>query len=172
MRIIPHQTGLSFKSGGVNETQVPVAANNQNVHHQTYYENPIDRKTERNLAILSKSVTSLLFGGIAAGITAMIQGAQGKKSWKLPTGIGLGAAALTLGITLPPALYNIKVRAFTREKEMDVFSRSQEAKSSILEGVNDQIHDNSVPFDDKVRNYATVQMANNGQGIMIMNNKA
>ena len=97
--------------------------------------------------------------------------AQEKKNWKLPAALGAAASALTMAIILPSALYNIKVKAFTREKEMDVFSRSQEAKSSILEGVNDQIHDESVPFDDKVKNYATVQMANNGRGVMIMNGK-
>ena len=159
MKIKP--INLSFKSNTVENSK-------SSPKHQTYYENPIDRKTERNLAILSTSVTSLALGGLAAGATLM---AQNKKDWKLPTVLGLGAAALTMGIMLPSALYNIKVKAFTREKEMDVFSRSQEAKSSILEGVNDQIHDNSVPFDDKVKNYATIQMANNGQGVMIMNNK-
>ena len=157
MKISP--LNVSFKSN-------PVESNKAPQKHQTYYENPIDRQTEKNLAILSTSVTSLAIGGIVAGITLM---AQEIKNWKLPTALGLGAAALTLGISLPSALYNIKVKAFTREKEMDVFSRSQEAKSSILEGVNDQIHDDSVPFDDKVKNYATVQMANNGRGVMIMN---
>ncbi len=152
---------LSFKSNTIEGSQA-------NSKHQTYYENPIDRNTERNLAILSSGVTSLVFGGITAVATLL---AQKQKDWKLPTGLGLGAACLTMAVMLPSALYNIKVKAFTREKQMDVFSRSQEAKSAILEGVNDQIHDNSVPFDDKVKNYATIQMANNGQGVMIMNNK-
>lgn len=152
---------LSFKSNTIESSQA-------NSKHQTYYENPIDRNTERNLAILSSGVTSLVFGGITAVATLL---AQKQKDWKLPTGLGLGAACLTMAVMLPSALYNIKVKAFTREKQMDVFSRSQEAKSAILEGVNDQILDNSVPFDDKVKNYATIQMANNGQGVMIMNNK-
>lgn len=152
---------LSFKSNTIESSQA-------NSKHQTYYENPIDRNTERNLAILSSGVTSLVFGGITAVATLL---AQKQKDWKLPTGLGFGAACLTMAVMLPSALYNIKVKAFTREKQMDVFSRSQEAKSAILEGVNDQIHDNSVPFDDKVKNYATIQMANNGQGVMIMNNK-
>lgn len=152
---------LSFKSNMIESNQA-------SSKHQTYYENPIDRNTERNLAILSSGVTSLVFGGITA---AAILLAQKQKDWKLPTGLGLCAACLTMAVMLPSALYNIKVKAFTREKQMDVFSRSQEAKSAILEGVNDQIHDNSVPFDDKVKNYATIQMANNGQGVMIMNNK-
>ena len=159
MKISP--LNISFKSD-------IVESNTTKPKYQTYYENPIDRQTEKNLAILSTSVTSLAIGGLAAWVTLM---AQEKKNWKLPTAIGVGVAALALGIFLPSALYNIKVKAFTREKEMDVFSRSQEAKSSILEGVNDQIHDDSVPFDDKVKNYATVQMANNGHGVMIMNGK-
>lgn len=152
---------ISFKSNNIEN-------NKTKPKYQTYYENPIDRKTERNLAILNSSLTSLAIGGLTAGATLM---AQEKKNWKLPTALGAAASALTMAIILPSALYNIKVKAFTREKEMDVFSRSQEAKSSILEGVNDQIHDESVPFDDKVKNYATVQMANNGRGVMIMNGK-
>lgn len=152
---------ISFKSNNIEN-------NKTKPRYQTYYENPIDRKTERNLAILNSSLTSLAIGGLTAGATLM---AQEKKNWKLPTALGAAASALTMAIILPSALYNIKVKAFTREKEMDVFSRSQEAKSSILEGVNDQIHDESVPFDDKVKNYATVQMANNGRGVMIMNGK-
>ncbi len=152
---------ISFKSNNIEN-------NKTKPRYQTYYENPIDRKTERNLAILNSSLTSLAIGGLTAGATLM---AQEKKNWKLPAALGAAASALTMAIILPSALYNIKVKAFTREKEMDVFSRSQEAKSSILEGVNDQIHDESVPFDDKVKNYATVQMANNGRGVMIMNGK-
>ncbi len=152
---------ISFKSNNIEN-------NKTKPKYQTYYENPIDRKTERNLAILNSSLTSLAIGGLTAGATLM---AQEKKNWKLPAALGAAASALTMAIILPSALYNIKVKAFTREKEMDVFSRSQEAKSSILEGVNDQIHDESVPFDDKVKNYATVQMANNGRGVMIMNGK-
>ena len=93
---------LSFKSNTATNS-------NSSPKHQTYYENPIDRKTERNLAILSTSVTSLLFGGLAAGVTLL---AQEKKNWKLPTGLGIGATALTMAIMLPARLYNIKVKAF------------------------------------------------------------
>ena len=108
MKIKP--INLSFKSNTVENSK-------SSPKHQTYYENPIDRKTERNLAILSTSVTSLALGGLAAGATLM---AQNKKDWKLPTALGLGAAALTMGIMLPSALYNIKgngcIFTFTRGK--------------------------------------------------------
>ena len=72
-----------------------------------------------------------------------------------------------MALTLPAKLYNTKVNAFTREKEMDVFSRDRELKSNILEEVNNEVKDEDVDLDQKINHYTTVQMANKGQGVMI-----
>jgi hypothetical protein len=68
---------------------------------------------------------------------------------------------------LPAKLYNTKVNAFTREKEMDVFSRDRELKSNIMEEVDKEVKDEDVSLDQKINHYTTVQMANNGNGVMI-----
>lgn len=129
------------------------------------YENPISRKTEKGLAIWSSLGTGALIGGIAGGITTCFEAAKTNK--KLPWYVGAGAMALTLLLSLPAKLYNTKVNAFAKEKEMDVFSRDRDAKSNMLEQINEQVKDEDVPLEEKVNNYAKVQMANNGKGMMI-----
>jgi len=81
--------------------------------------------------------------------------------------IGVVAGLATLGLTLPPKLYNTKVNAYAREKEMDVFSRQKSAQSNIYEDIDDEIKDDKVSLDDKINHYATVKMADNGNGIMV-----
>ena len=64
-------------------------------------------------------------------------------------------------------MYNTKVSAYTREKEMDVFSRQKTAQNNIYEDINNEIKDDNVSLDDKINHYATVKMADNGSGVMI-----
>ena len=126
------------------------------------YENPINRSTERNLSILSTLGTSALVGGTAALITTCF-----KKGWKLPTAMGVIAAATTLVLALPSRLYNTKVNAFAKEKEMDVFSRQKEAQANIYKDINEEVKDEDVSLDEKVKHYSTVKMADNGKGMML-----
>ena len=98
------------------------------------YENPINRQTERNLAILSASGISAFAGVVAGGATTLMT-----KGVKWPIGVGVAAALLTLGLTLPSKLYNTKVGAYTREKEMDVFSRQKSAQNNIYEDIKSTI---------------------------------
>ena len=129
---------------------------------QQQYENPINRTTERNLAILSSAAISGFAGVVAGGATKLFT-----KGYKWPLGVGIVAALAALGITLPPKIYNTKVSAYTREKEMDVFSRQKAAQNNIYEGINDEIKNDEVALDDKINHYATVKMADNGNGVMI-----
>lgn len=126
------------------------------------YENPISRATERNLSILSTLGASALVGGTAALFTTCF-----KKGWKLPTTMGVLAAATTLILALPSRLYNTKVNAFAKEKEMDVFSRQKEAQANIYNDINEEVKDEEVSLDDKVKHYSTVKMADNGKGMML-----
>lgn len=126
------------------------------------YENPINRTTERNLAILSATGVSAFAGAVAGGITTCCT-----KGYKWPLGVGIAAALVTLGLTLPSKLYNTKVGAYTREKEMDVFSRQKTAQNNIYEDINDEIKDEDVSLNDKINHYATVKMADNGSGVMV-----
>ena len=126
------------------------------------YENPINRKTERNLAILTSSGTGALAGVIAGGLTSCFT--KGKTA---PITVGICAALATIGLMLPSKLYNTKVNAYAREKEMDVFSRQKSAQSNIYEDINDEIKDESISLDQKINHYSTVKMADNGSGVMV-----
>lgn len=131
------------------------------------YENPINRKSERKLTILSSIGTGALVGATAAGVAScFIKSGSKNRAWKLG-GIGAAAAGFVMGLMLPAALYKTKVNSFAREKEMDVFSRDRELKSNIMEEVDKEVKDEDVSLDDKISHYTSVQMANNGNGVMI-----
>ena len=137
-----------------------------NFRSKQSYENPVNRGTERNLAILTSVGGSALVGLIAGGLSKFIPKIQAT-GWKGPTAVGVAAGLLSLGLTLPQKLYSTKVNAFAREKEMDVFSRQKSAQSSIYEDINDEIKDENVSLDQKINHYSTVKMADNGRGMMI-----
>ncbi len=126
------------------------------------YENPINRKTERNLAVLKSTGTGALAGVIAGGLTSCFT-----KGYKSPIIAGVIACLATIGLMLPSSLYNTKVNAYAREKEMDVFSRQKSAQSNIYEDINDEIKDENISLDQKINHYSTVKMADNGSGVMI-----
>lgn len=147
----------------VSVKSIPFKASENDVQPQkTYYENPINRKTERNLAILSSAGISSLLGVIAGGATAAF-----KKGWKIPTYVGVATALISMAISLPAKLYNTKVMAFSREKEMDVFSRKKEAQATIYEDINKEVKNEEVPLSEKIKNYSTVAMADNGKGMLV-----
>ncbi len=131
------------------------------------YENPISRGTEKGLAIWGSLGGSALVGVTAAGIASCFMKEGFKANKKLLGGIGAIAMIATMALTLPAKLYNTKVRAFTREKEMDVFSRDRELKSNIMEEVNNEVKDENVDLDQKINHYTSVQMANNGSGLLV-----
>jgi len=131
------------------------------------YENPINRSTERNLAIWGSLGASTLAGLTSAGITSCFIENGAKHRSKILTGIGTLVGLTTLALSLPAKLYDTKVKAFTREKEMDVFTRDRELKSNIMAEVNEEIKDEDVSLDQKINHYTTVQMANNGKGLLV-----
>ena len=131
------------------------------------YENPINRSSERNLAIWGNVGAGVLAGGIGAGIGSFfIKEGTKNRAWKIG-GFGAAIALAYMALTLPAKIYNTKVSAFAREKEMDVFSRDRDLKSNIMEEVNKEVKDEDVSLDDKINHYTSVQMANNGNGVLI-----
>lgn len=131
------------------------------------YENPINRKTESKLAIWGSIGGSVLAGATAAGIgSCFIKSDAPHRAMKLG-GIGTVVGLVLMALTLPAKLYDTKVRAFTREKEMDVFSRDRELKANIMDEVNKEVKNEDIDLDQKINHYATVQMANNGNGMLI-----
>ena len=131
------------------------------------YENPINRKTESKLAVWGSIGGSVLAGATAAGIgSCFIKSDAPHRAMKLG-GIGTVVGLVLMALTLPAKLYDTKVRAFTREKEMDVFSRDRELKANIMDEVNKEVKNEDIDLDQKINHYATVQMANNGNGMLI-----
>ena len=130
------------------------------------YENPVNRGTERNLAILASVGASALTGAVAGGLSTLFPKIKAS-GWKGPVGIGALAGLLTLVLTLPQKLYSTKVNAYARQKEMDVFSRQKSAQSNIYEDINDEIKGEQVSLDKKINHYSTVKMADNGSGVMV-----
>ena len=130
------------------------------------YENPINRNTEKKLAILGSIGSSAIVGTVAAGIGSCFVEGGLKNNKKLLGGIGAVAALGTMALTLPSKLYNTKVNAFAREKEMDVFSRDRDLKSNIMDEVNSEVKNKDVDLDKKIKHYTSVQMANNGKGLL------
>ena len=147
----------------VNVRSVPFkSAEIEKQESKTVYENPINRSTEKNLAILSSVGGSTLIGVIAGGASTMF-----KKGWKIPTAVGVAVGLISLALSLPAKLYQTKVNAFSREKEMDVFSRKKEAQTTIYEDINKEVKDETVPLAEKIKNYSTVAMADNGKGMLV-----
>ena len=122
--------------------------------------------SNQELMNINGGAKKITFGLIAGGLSKCFDKIKAT-GWKGPTGIGVAAGLLTLGLTLPQKLYNTKVNAFAREKEMDVFSRQKSAQSSIYEDINEEIKDEEVSLDQKINHYSTVKMADNGRGMMI-----
>lgn len=142
------QTGLvSFKSG------------------KTEYENPVNRETEKNLAILSSVGGSAAAGVGAYFIGRWIKGGGGK----MPTWLGVGVGLATLILTLPSAIYNRKVSAFVKQKEVDVFSRDRNLKSNLIEEVDKEVQDSKVSLDKKLDDNLKLQMANRGAALGLAN---
>lgn len=131
------------------------------------YENPISRGTEKGLAIWGSIGGSILAGGIAAGIgSCFIKSGAPHRALKLG-GIGAVVGLALMALTLPAKLYDTSVKAFTREKEMDVFSREKDLQANIMEEVDKQVQDEDVPLEQKVNNFATVEMAKKGNGVLV-----
>lgn len=131
------------------------------------YENPVNRGMEKGLAVWGSIGGGVLVGATAAGIgSCFIKAASKNRAMKLSI-IGAIAGLAMMALTLPAKLYDTTVRAFTKQKEMDVFTRDRELKSNIMEQVNDEVKDKDVDLDQKINHYTSVQMANNGNGMLI-----
>lgn len=121
------------------------------------YENPISRKTERNLAVLGSIGGSAVVGAVAGGLVSCIPAVKG---FKIPVLSGIGAAVVTLALTLPTKLYHTAVNAFAREKEMDIFSRDKALKANLTEEVHKEVLDPEVSLDKKLDDNLKLQTAN------------
>lgn len=128
---------------------------------KTEYENPVNRETEKNLAILSSFGLSAVVGLGIGLLTSTFS--------KRPKLYGVAAALGCLAVTLPSAIYNRKVSAFVKQKEVDVFSRDRNLKSNLIEQVDSEVQDSKVSLDKKLDDNLKLQMANRGAALGIAN---
>lgn len=141
------------------------------------YENPVSRGTEKSLAIWGSFCGSLVLGAITFGLASCLKDFKAKEpgvkafmaSHKIPLIIGGAASAVAMLVTLPAKIYNTKVNAFVKQKEMDVFSRDRELKSNLTEDVNEEVKNPNVSLDKKLDDNLKLQMANKGSAIGIAN---
>ncbi len=149
---------VNYSQNGHTKTNFKEAEKNQQpVAQPVVYENPISRKTERNLAVLGAIGGSAVVGAIAGGLVSCIPAVKGLK---IPVLSGVGAAVVTLALTLPSKLYHTAINAFAREKEMDIFSRDKALKSNLTEEVHKEVMDPNVSLDKKLDDNLKLQTAN------------
>lgn len=127
------------------------------------YENPISRKTERNLAILGALGGSAVVGAVVGGLTSCIPAVKGAK---IPVLSGVAAAVIALALTLPSKLYHTAINAFAREKEMDIFSRDKALKANLTEEVHKEVLDPGVSLDKKLDDNLKLQTANRSAALL------
>lgn len=138
---------VSFKSG--------------NNSGKTEYENPVNRETEKNLAILTSLGISATVGIVIGGLASAFS--KQSKTWGFIAGLGC------LAVTLPSAVYNRKVSAYVKQKEVDVFSRDRSLKSNLIEEVDKEVQDSKVSLDKKLDDNLKLQMANRGAAVGLAN---
>lgn len=142
-------------------------------NEENKYENPISRKYEQNLALLGSIAGSLVAGTAAWGLSCKSvlhkEGPTFLKRNKWTLLIGAVVALATFLITFPSKLYNTKVNAFVKEKEMDVFSRDRNLKSNLTEEVDKEVQDSEVSLDKKLDDNLKLQIANRGNTVAIAN---
>lgn len=131
---------------------------NAQTNNEQRYENPVNVKTERNLAILSSVGTSLVTGTIGAGITSVLKGSSPLK--KVPLLVGAAVGLVTLAFTLPSKLYHTKINATVNKKEMDVYTVDKELKKDLAKEVHTEIQNENTSLDDKLRYNMQWQMGN------------
>ena len=113
------------------------------------YGNPVNRKMERKLAILNS-------GGIsaAAGALTTVIARSYTATWKNAGLFGIGAALITMMFICPRFLYKSGINSYTKEKEMDVFTKEKEVQKKLLTDVNEAIDSHSQELDDKLEQYS------------------
>lgn len=151
--VSPYFKAASFK-GNKNED-----AKNAN----SEYYNPVNVSTERKLAVLSSVGISAVAGAVVAGVGSLLSG--NKLFSKLPLLLGAAGALITLALTLPSKLYNTKVNATVKEKEMDVFTADRELKKDLTREVHQEVKDPEVSLDKKLDDNLKLSLANKGAAL-------
>ena len=113
------------------------------------YENPVNRKMEKKLALMNAGGLSVVTGALTTVIARSYT-----SSWRHAGGFGVVAAGVAMMFLTPRFLYKSKINSYAKEQEMDVFTREKEVQKKLLSDVNEAIdtHDNNIQ--DKLDNYS------------------
>lgn len=111
--------------------------------------NPVNRKMERRIAVINSAGISGVIGAVTAIITRNYT-----SSWKNASLLGLGAGIIAMLVVCPKLLYRAGVRAYTKEKELEVFTKEKEVQKKLLADVDEAINTHGDNLQDKIENYA------------------
>ena len=114
------------------------------------FENPVNRKIEKNLALMNA-------GGISAagGAVMTLLARNYTNSWRHAGIFGVGTAAVAMMFLAPRFMYKAGINSYAKEKEMDVFTREKEVQKKLLSDVNDSIDNKKTAhLSDKLENYS------------------
>ena len=117
-------------------------------------ENPINRRMERRLAILNAGGISVITGALTTAIARSYTA-----SWKSAGLFGVGASVITMLFICPRFLYKSGVRAYARQREMDVFTKEKDVQAKLLSDVNDAIDNHKEDLNSKLDNYSKTHSA-------------
>lgn len=112
-------------------------------------ENPVNRKTEKQLALLNAGGISSVTGALTAIVARSYT-----SSWKHALTFGVGAAALTMMFAAPRFMYKSGINSCAKEKEMDVFIREKEVQKKLLTDVDEAIEEHTPDLPVKIQNYS------------------
>ncbi len=118
-------------------------------------ENPVNRKFESRLALLNAGSVSVITGAVTTAIARSYT-----SSWKHAGWFGLSAGLITMLFAAPRFLYKAGIKAYTKEKEMDVFTKEKEVQKKLLSDVNEAIDNDSDDLSDKLENYSKTKLKN------------
>ncbi len=113
------------------------------------YENPVNRKMEKKLALLNAGGLSVVTGALTTVIARSYT-----SSWRHAGGFGAVATGVAMMFLAPRFLYKSKINSYAKEQEMDVFTREKEVQKKLLSDVNDAIDTHKNNIQDKVEIYS------------------
>lgn len=111
--------------------------------------NPINPRVERNLAITNATGVSLVAGGLTASIARTYT-----SNWRNAGLFGLAAGLITMMFVCPRFLYKSGINSYTKEKEIDVFTKEKEVQQKLLSDVEKAIDEKREDLPEKINNYS------------------
>ena len=117
------------------------------------FQNPVNRRMEKRLAILNAGGVSVATGAVTTAIARSYTSSWTHASW-----FGLGATAITMLFVCPRFMYKSGIKSYTKEKELDVFTKEKEVQKKLLNDVDDAIEHHSDDLHDKLENYSKTKI--------------